>query len=138
MFFVSINLFKGALMSWELLGLILIAIIIVLLVVFRKNPYVKKYWKYAFILAPAVIVLTIRLIMIWKEKGQTATNAKDAKTLGNSIQQISTDLQETQMACAAQVAVAKTQSADKITELGAIKNDPDQTSRINRLAALIG
>lgn len=125
-------------MSWELLGLILIAILVVLMVIFRKNPYVKKYWKYALILAPAVIVLVIRLIMLWKEKDQTATNAQNAKTLGSSIQKISTDLQEAQMTCAAQVTVAKTQSADKIQELENIKNDQDQTSRINRLAALIG
>jgi len=76
--------------------------------------------------------------MIWQEKGQASTNSKDAKTLGNAIQGINSDLQEAQLTCAVQVTAAKQQSNDKITQLETIQKEPDQDKRIEALAKLIG
>ena len=125
-------------MSWTLIALILIIIVAVLLVVFRKNLYVKKYWKYALILAPGAVLLLIRLLMIWKEKKQTAADSAGAQTLSNTIAKISKDIKETQLTSAVEVAVAKTKSAETIQKLEEIKKISDQDEKIKQLAALVG
>ena len=125
-------------MSWELLGLILILGLAVLMVIFRKNPLVKKYWKYSLILIPGLIVIVIRLILIWQEKGQGKVDAQKDKTLGNAIQGIQSDLKEAQLTSAVEVVAAKQQSADKLKQLEDIKSEPDQDKRISKLADLIG
>ena len=63
-------------MSWEWVGLGVIAIIVALLIVFRKNPFVKKYWKYALILIPAAIIL-ILVIINKRQGGGTDPNKPD-------------------------------------------------------------
>jgi glucan phosphoethanolaminetransferase (alkaline phosphatase superfamily) len=125
-------------MSWSLIALILIILLVALLVVFRKNPYVKKYWKYSLILAPGVIVILLRLLLIWKEKKQTTADNAGAKTLSNTIAQISKDIKETQLTSAVEVAIAKTKSADTIQKLEEIKKVTDQDEKIKQLAALVG
>ena len=125
-------------MSWELLGLILILGLVVLMVIFRKNPLVKKYWKYSLILIPGLIVIVIRLILIWQEKGRGQIDAQKDKTLGNAIQGIASDLKEAQLTSTVEVVAAKQQSADKLKQLEDIKSEPDQDKRISKLADLIG
>lgn len=125
-------------MSWELLALVLIIIAVILLVVFRKNVYVKKCWKYALILTPGVIIIFLRLLLIWKEGKQAAADDKGAKTLASTIGQISKDIKETQLTSAVEVAVAKTKSAETIQKLENIKKISDQDEKIKQLAALVG
>jgi glucan phosphoethanolaminetransferase (alkaline phosphatase superfamily) len=125
-------------MSWGLITLILIAIFAAILIVYRKNPYVKKYWKYALILVPGVIIIVFRLLGSVKTNKQTKDDNAGAKTVEAAVTQISKDIKETQLVAAVEVAVAKTKSADKIQKLVEIKKIVDQDEKIKQLAELVG
>lgn len=125
-------------MSLELIALISIIVIIALLIVFRKNPIVKKYWRYSLILAPGLVLVLVRVLTLWKVKKQAAADDAKAKTLGNAITQISKDIKEVQLTSAVEVAIAKTKSSETIQKLEEIKKVTDQDEKIRQLAALVG
>lgn len=125
-------------MSLELIALISIIVVIALLIVFRKNPIVKKYWRYTLILAPGLVLVLVRVLTLWKSKKQAAADDAKAKTLGNAITQISKDIKEVQLTSAVEVAIAKTKSSEKIQKLEEIKKVTDQDEKIRQLAALVG
>lgn len=125
-------------MNWEIVALVLVAILVVVLVIFRKNPYVKKYWKYALILLPGVLLIALRLILIWQESKRTTADTNSAKTLNNTINGIKSSIQEANLTSAVEVTIAKTNSADTIKQLEDIKSIPDQDQRIQKLAQMIG
>lgn len=123
-------------MSWELISLIGIAIFIVLMVAFRKNPYVKRYWKYSLILLPAVFLIIIRLVN--KRKDNAGSSQSTNQNLSGTIEKIKDDLQETHLETAVEVSAARAKSAEKIRELKKVKEIPDQKERLRRLADMIG
>lgn len=123
-------------MSWELLGLIIIAIIGVLLFLFRKNPFVEKYWKYALILIPAAVILI--LIIVNKRKGNQSQQQSQADALAGAISKIRDDLTETNHIAAIKTAVAKEDQAQVIKKLEEIKQVDDQKERLKQLAAMLG
>lgn len=123
-------------MSWELLGLIIIAIVGILLFVFRKNPLVEKYWKYALILIPAAVILI--LIMINKRKGDQSQQQGQADALEGAISKIKDDLTETNQIAAIKVSAAKENQAQVIKKLEEIKQINDQKERLKQLAAMLG
>jgi glucan phosphoethanolaminetransferase (alkaline phosphatase superfamily) len=125
-------------MNWEIVALVLVAILIVVLVIFRKNPYVKKYWKYALILLPGVLLIVFRLILIWQESKRTTADANSAKTLNNTINDIKSSIQEANLTSAVEVTIAKTNSADTIKALEDVKKIQDKDERIKKLAEMIG
>jgi len=120
-------------MSWEWVGLGVIAIVAFLLVWFRKNPYVKKYWKYSLILIPAAVVLI--LVIINKRQGG-GTNTPD--DLGGAIQDIKDDLHEANLTAAVEVTAAKEKNKETLQKLAEIKQIADKRERLRRLAALVG
>lgn len=126
-------------MSWEILSLIAAGILLVLLVVFRNNPYVKKYWKYSLILIPGIVTIVIKCIIDKKDPVDNShgTNRKSSD-LAKSIDKIKDDLTETQLEAAVEVSAAKTKSKEKIEKLKEIKKIPDQSERVKRLADLVG
>jgi glucan phosphoethanolaminetransferase (alkaline phosphatase superfamily) len=121
---------------WEWIGLIGIVTIAVLLIVFRKNPYVKKYWKYALILIPAAIILI--LVIINKRQGDTGTGSTNPDPLGGAIQDIKDDLQEANLTAAVEVSAAKEKNKETLDKLAEIKNLDDKRERLKRLAELVG
>lgn len=123
-------------MSWELLGLIVIAIIGILLFVFRKNPFVEKYWKYALILIPAAVILI--LILVNKRKGDQSQQQGQADALAGAINKIKDDLTETNQIAAIKTAAAKEDQAVVVKKLEEIKQIEDQKERLKQLAALLG
>lgn len=123
-------------MSWELLALAACLLVAILLIIFRKNPLVKKYWKYALILLPAVFVIVVRLLN--KRKDPAGTVSEDDKTLATAVEKIKDDLSETNLEAAVEVSAAKARSDEKIKQLEEIKKEPDQKKRIKRLADLVG
>lgn len=125
-------------MSLELIALLSIIVVIALLIVFRKNPIVKKYWRYSLILAPGLVLVLVRVLTLWKVKKQAAADDAKAKTLGNAITQISKDIKEVQLTSAVEVAIAKTKSSETIQKLEEIKKVTDQDEKIRQLAALVG
>lgn len=123
-------------MSWEILILAAVLLVATLLIIFRRNPYVKKYWKYSLILLPAVFVIIVRLIN--KRKDNAGNDSSDDKTLATAISKIKDDLTETNLEAAIEISAAKAVNNEKIQELEEIKKEPDQKERIKRLADLIG
>ena len=122
-------------MSWEWLVLIGIAIVVVLAIVLRNNPFVKKYWKYLLILAPAVIIIVLRIIN--SRKG-VKPDDKEAKTLSNAIGKIKDDLVDAQLETTIEVFAAKAKNKEVIQELKEVKKIPDRQERRKRLASMIG
>jgi len=124
-------------MNWEIIAIIAIVIIGILLFIFRKNPFVKKYWKYFLILAPALLFLIFRLIQRSKSKGGDG-DTKEDKTLRNEITRIKDDLQEANQVAAVEVAVAKTKNKEKLEELKEVTKIKDSKERRKRLADMMG
>lgn len=123
-------------MSWEFVALIGVSIFIVLLVVFRKNPYVKRYWKYSLILLPAIFIIILRVIN--KRKDKAGNTQSTDQNLSNTLEKIKDDLQETHLETAVEVSAAREKSAERIKELQKVKKIPDQKERLRKLAAMIG
>ena len=123
-------------MSWELLGLIIIAIIGVLLAVFRKNPLVEKYWKYALILIPAAIILI--LVLINRKKGDTNQQQGQADALEGAIGKIKDSITEANQVAAIKTSAAKEDQAQVVKKLEEIKQIDDQKERLKQLAAMLG
>ena len=122
-------------MSWEWLALGAIATLVIVMIIFRKNPLVEKYWKYTLILAPAVILIILSLIN--RRRGQNGQETTAAENLSSTIGQIKNDLVETQMTAAIKVSAAKQKQDDKIQQLLEIKKIDDQDERLRRLAAMM-
>jgi len=123
-------------MSWEILGLIIVLIIGIMLFVFRKNPFVEKYWKYAIILVPATVVLI--LILVNKRKGDQGRQHGQADALTGAISKIRDDLTETNHIAAIKTAAAKTEQAQVVKKLEDIKQIEDQKERLKQLADMLG
>jgi energy-coupling factor transporter transmembrane protein EcfT len=115
-----------------------IALLVVLMVIFRKNLIVKKYWRYALILIPLVILIILKIIMDIKNKGRTTNTDQRSEDLANNIQEIHEKIKDIQMESKAEIAVAKAKNDVVIKELEEVKKIPDRAERRKRLAAMIG
>jgi glucan phosphoethanolaminetransferase (alkaline phosphatase superfamily) len=115
-----------------------VVLLVVLMVIFRKNPIVKKYWKYSLLLAPLVILVILKIIMDIKNKGREATTNQRSEDLSNNIQEIRERIVDVQMESKAEIAVAKAKNDVVIKELEEVKKIPDRAERRKRLAAMIG
>ena len=122
-------------MSWEWVALIGIVIVVVLAIVFRNKPIVKKNWKYLLILAPAVFIIVLRII---NSKKGSSPDDKEAKTLRNAIEKVKDDIVDAQLETTIEVTAAKTQNKEVIKKLKEVKKMPDRRERRKRLAAMIG
>lgn len=127
-------------MSWEWLALVGIAIIMVLLVIFRNTEFVKKNWKYFIILAPLVLMIVLRIMAGSKKKDDSvpSSGSSSSEGLEKSIEKLKDKLGEVQMETAIEVSAAKTKNEEVIKKLEEIKKIEDTTERRKRLAAMIG
>jgi predicted S18 family serine protease len=125
-------------MSWELLAIIAAVIFAGLLVAFRKNPYVKKYWKFSLILLPAVFIILLRIIMNKKTDRGEKEIEENATALKDAITDIKEELQEVNMTAAVEVTVAKTENAVVEKELAEVVKIDDRRERLKRLADMMG
>jgi glucan phosphoethanolaminetransferase (alkaline phosphatase superfamily) len=121
-------------MSWEYVILALIVIAVVLLIVCRDHPLVKKYWKYTLIAIPLVVLLILKIISDIKSK--PAPDEPDP--LAGKIQDLKDDLVEAQMTSAVEIAAAKEKNKEALEKLEEIKLIPDKAERLKKLAAMIG
>lgn len=126
-------------MSWEWLALFGIAVIAVLLIVFRNTTFVKANWKYFLILAPLAILIILKIISGRKDPGSTPVSG-DAPNddLEKNMEKLKDKLQEVQMETAIEVSAAKTKNEEVIKQLEEIKKIEDTSERRKRLAAMIG
>lgn len=123
-------------MTFEVVLLILIAIIVCLLIIFRKNSYVKKYWRYSLILAPAIILLIFKIIVTIRQK--KADDATKPEPLKDEITNIKGKLEEVNTVVKIEAAVAKEKNDVKLAELKEVQKITDDQERRKRLAAMIG
>lgn len=127
-------------MSLEWVALIGIAIVVVLLIIFRKTKFVKKNWKYFLILAPLVVLIILRIMSGIKKKDTSTTSGNDQASddLDKDIEKLKDKLEEVQMETAIEVSAAKTKNEEVIKKLEEIKKIEDTSERRKRLAAMIG
>lgn len=112
----------------------LIIAIIVLLVIFRKTAFVKKYGRYALILLPALIIILLKLLSKPKKKED---DQKSKDNLTNYIAEIKDQLQEANMITAVEVTAAKEKNNQKLETLKEVMAIPDGKERRKRIADLV-
>jgi hypothetical protein len=127
-------------MSWEYAALAVIAIFVILLIIFRKNPYVKKYWMYSLILAPLIFLIVLKIITDIKNRNNSGGGGLTVKPddLSHKINELKEDLIDAQMYATAEIAAAKTKNEAVIKELEEVKKISNRTERRKRYAAMIG
>jgi biopolymer transport protein ExbB/TolQ len=125
-------------MSWSILGLAAIVILVVLAIVFRKNPFVKKYWKILLILIPVAIVLILKIIQDLTTTVKGANQTQTATATKDYIQNVAGQISEVQTVAKVEAAIAKTNNDQLAQKLEDIKKIDDDTQRRQQLAALLG
>lgn len=126
-------------MSWEWLALIGVAVIGVLLIVFRNTTFVKKNWKYFLILAPFVVLIVLRLVSGAKGKGPSGSSSTgQGDDLGKAVEKLKDRLEEVQMETAVEISAAKTKNEEVVKQLEEVKKIEDKTERRKRLASMMG
>lgn len=123
-------------MGWEIAFLVLCVAIAVLLVVFRNTFIVKKYWRYALILLPFVVIVTIQLIIKIKTGGKTTSGEADG--LQRSISDLKDNLQEAHNVTTIEVTASKAKDVATLQKLQQVRAIADKDERTKQLAAMMG
>lgn len=124
-------------MTTEIFLLILCTIAIILLIIFRKTAFVKKNWRYALILIPAVLVLVLKILATIRSKG-TASTSSNGTTLKDDITSIKGKLEEVNSVVKVEAAIEKTKNEQLMNELKEVQKIPDDRERRKRLAEMVG
>ena len=125
-------------MSWEIIGLIIIVVIVILSIIFRKNPFVKKYWKYLLILIPGALVLILKIIQDMTVKQKEGQVQVPGSATQAHIQEIKDQVTEAQTVAKVEAAVAKTKNDETMAKLKEVQAIEDDRERRRQLAAMIG
>jgi len=126
-------------MSWEYLALGAVAILVILMIIFRKNPIVKLYWKYSLILIPLVVLIILKIVTDSKNRTNTGTtDPVKPDPLATKIKDIKDELVEAQMTTAIEVSAAKAKNNETLKKLEEVTKIPDKAERRRQLAAMIG
>ena len=125
-------------MSWEIIGLIAIVLVVILAIIFRKVPIVKKYWKYLLILAPGALVLILKIIQDAKGTKTEDNVEESASATKDHIQEIKEQIIEVQTVAKIEATVAKTKNDETMKELKEVQTIEDSRERRRRLADMIG
>jgi len=128
-------------MTTQIVLLILCCFVMASLIVFRKTAFVKKYWRYALILAPGILVLIIKILTTIRQNSSNSSglssNDKEP-TLKDEITTIKERLEEVNTTVKVEAAIAKTKNEEMIKELEEVQKIPDQRERNRRLAEMVG
>lgn len=124
-------------MTTELVLLVICCIAIVFLIVFRKTTFVKKYWKYALVLIPAVLILVLKILSTIRSNSKT-TSTTEQDELKDHISEVKEQLQEVNTVVKIEAAVAKNENQQLMTELKDAQKIEDNRERRKRLAELMG
>jgi len=126
-------------MSWEYLALGAVAILVILMIIFRKNPIVKLYWKYSLILIPLVVLIILKIVTDSRNRTNTGTtDPVKPDPLATKIKDIKDELVEAQMTTAIEVSAAKAKNNETLKKLEEVTKIPDKAERRRQLAAMIG
>lgn len=124
-------------MSWTYVGIGVIILIAVLLIIFRKNPYVRRYWGYSLILAPISVLLILKIIADLKNIRGTGTTPAQVG-LQDRIDALEDDISEVQMDSAVEIAAAKKKNEETLKKLEEVRKIEDKSERRKKLAELLG
>jgi hypothetical protein len=116
-----------------ILSIILIGLI-TCLIVFRNTLFVKKYWRYALILIPALLVIIVKLVTGKAKTPPTGGESDFVRTLDN----VKEKLQEANMTATVEVTAAREKNQVKLEELKKVTQITDDQERRKRLAELMG
>ena len=126
-------------MSWEYLALGAVAILVILMIIFRKNPIVRLYWKYSLILIPLVVLIILKIVTDSRNRTNTGTtDPVKPDPLATKIKDIKDELVEAQMTTAIEVSAAKAKNNETLKKLEEVTKIPDKAERRRQLAAMIG
>jgi len=126
-------------MSWEYVVLGAVAVLVIFLILFRKNPLVKLYWKYALLLAPLVALIILKIINDSRVKPGKPSGAPGVPDpIVTKIADIRDDIVIAQTTALIEQAAAREKSNEKLETLSEISQIPDKRERLKRLAALAG
>jgi len=121
-------------MQTEIILLSVCLICILLLIVFRKNPFVKKYWKYSLILLPGIVILVLKIILVVRQKPESSNQSP----LKDEVLNIKEKLNEVNTIAKIEASVAKEKNEIKMKELQEVQKISDARERRKRLAQMIG
>jgi len=122
-------------MTWEYVAFAVAALMVILMIIFRKNPIVKKYWKYGLIFIPLIFLIILRII---NKRKVPSTGESNKDPLRSKIEDLKDSLQEVNLEAAVEVSAAKEKNKQMIERLKEIKKIPEKKERIRRLADLVG
>ena len=126
-------------MSWEYLALGAVAVLVILMIIFRKNPIVKLYWKYSLILIPLVALIILKIVTDSRNKTNTGTtDPAKPDPLAVKIKDIKEELVEAQMTAAIEVSAAKAKSNETLKKLEEVTKITDKAERRRQIAAMVG
>jgi uncharacterized membrane protein YeiB len=126
-------------MSWEYLALGAVAILVILMIIFRKNPIVRLYWKYSLILIPLVVLIILKIVTDSRNRtNMGTTDPVKPDPLAMKIKDIKDELVEAQMTAAIEVSAAKAKNNETLKKLEEVTKIPDKAERRRQLAAMIG
>jgi len=126
-------------MSWEYLALGAVAILVILMIIFRKNPIVRLYWKYSLILIPLVVLIILKIVTDFRNRtNMGTTDPVKPDPLAMKIKDIKDELVEAQMTTAIEVSAAKAKNNETLKKLEEVTKIPDKAERRRQLAAMIG
>jgi len=126
-------------MSWEYLALGAVAVLVILMIIFRKNPIVKLYWKYSLILIPLVALIILKIVTDSRNKTNTGTtDPAKPDPLAVKIEDIKEELVEAQMTAAIEVSAAKAKSNETLKKLEEVTKITDKAERRRQIAAMVG
>jgi hypothetical protein len=115
--------------------------LIALLIVFRKTSFVKKYWRYALILIPAILILVVKILTTIRQKPKKSFDDPDMveePTLKDEITTVREKLEEVNTTVKVEAAIAKTKNDSMMEELKEVQKIPNRRERIRRLAGMVG
>lgn len=126
-------------MSIEIFLLILCVIVVIILFVFRKTTFVKKYWRYALVLIPAIFVLVAKILITIRSKdSNSSTTSQGQSVLKNDVITIKDRLQEVNTVVKVEAAAAKTNNEQLMKDLKEAQKIADDKERRKRLAEMVG
>jgi glucan phosphoethanolaminetransferase (alkaline phosphatase superfamily) len=120
-------------MTTEVILLVLCCIVIALLIVFRNHSLVKKYWRYSLILAPAIVILVLKILVVIRSK-----KTSNQPVIKDEITNIKDKLTEVNTVVKVEAAIAKEKNDQKMEELKEVQKITDDRERRKRLAQMIG
>lgn len=120
----------------QIILLVFCCVLIVVTIVFRNTPFVKKYWKYSLILIPTIFMLALKILsMIRTRDVKPSTNLN---VLKDEVLNVKEKLQEVNTVVKIEAAVEKTKNDQLMSDLKEAQKIEDNRERRKRLAELLG